>query len=275
MSNERLALGDTATYTARVPVGLRTALLALTASTGACAHWEIPATLIERVRAGEIDPCRVLFVCHGMLYDLGAPWDTRLQTELCERGQLGLVASYWSDPLGVWFNWGCVPPGRLIAEAADRIALLHAESGCQRELRLYAVGFSNGCEAILEAGKRVGRGRFERVVFINSSSLAVSAEAGALVSAGVIGSLINYWSLLDVVTILAPFGAGQFALHFGGDGVQNRLTWMFHLGYLIDMGYRERIMDDLLGPCPAPAVGPSEFGHRLADLLDELDGSTP
>lgn len=200
---------------------------ALLAAPG-CARLSIPDAAVAALEDGTVDAHHVVFVVEGMLKDLGSDWEEELARGLTADGRLPITVRYWTDPTGVWFNWGCRAPGRLLAEAADALVDLHTASGSPRPLILDAVGFSAGCEALLFAFEHVGRARFRRVVFVNSSSLFLSTEAARRIDEGRVGDLVNYWSPVDGTTILAPLGAGQFGLRTGSERVTNERTFIPH-----------------------------------------------
>ncbi len=219
---------------------------------GGCAKYSVRDADLARLERGDLTPGQVVFTCHGMLYDLSFPWDFRLRDRLSESGggRLAVVISYPSDPTGVWFNWGSRAPGRVLAELADEIENLHRANGCSAPLSLRAVGFSAGCEAILDAARRMRAARLERAVFFNSSSFAFSSEPRRLIGEGRIRRIENYWSPLDAVTIFAPLGAGQFGLHPAGEGIENHRIWNTHLPPIFSSGL-ERMKGTLVEATPA------------------------
>ncbi len=241
-------------------------VLGLVAGMPGCAALLVSDRLESDLESGKLDPHHVVFICHGMLKDLGSPWSRRLRTELLEDGVIGLPVTYWSDPTGVWFNWGSVAPGRLIAETADAIVRAHAESGSERELILDAVGFSNGAEVVLRAATMFEEASFRRVILLGSSSFAFSPQPARLVREGKIGELLNCWSPIDFTTILAPIGAGQFGLHSGCSPIENEMVLMPHLPILIGKGRRSQMRAHLLEDTP-PLPEDSEFSRALAEIL--------
>ena len=116
----------------RYPASLAFLASALLVASPGCVSVVPPAEFIEKPdQDGQaIDPCRVVLIVEGMLHDLGAPWDERLQAECHEAGVLGIRLRYFASPFGVWFNWGSILPARALAELADSIHDLHAASGC-------------------------------------------------------------------------------------------------------------------------------------------------
>jgi len=238
-----------------------------------CAKYSVRDADLVRLERGELVPGQVVFTCHGMLYDLGFPWDFRLRDRLSDGtgGRLAVVISYGSDATGVWFNWGSRAPGLVLAALADEIEDLHRSSGCPASLSLRAVGFSAGCEAILEAAGRMRAARLERAVLFNSSSFAFSSEPRRLIEEGRIGRIENYWSPFDLVTLLAPLGAGQFGLRPTGEGIENRCLWNTHLPPLFSSGL-ERMKQALVAgpaaPGPSHTCGADErYRRALAELL--------
>jgi hypothetical protein len=203
-----------------------------------------------------------------MLYDLSFPWDFRLRDRLSEGGggRLAVVISYPADPTAVWFNWGSRAPGRILAELADELENLHRANGCPAPLSLRAVGFSAGCEAILDAASRMRAARLERAVYFNSSSFAFSDEPRRLIQAGRIGRIENYWSPLDVITIFAPLGAGQFGFQPSGEGIENHRIWNTHVPPLFSSGL-ERMKRALVESTPVadpPHTCAGDEGYRRA-----------
>ena len=83
---------------------------------------------------------------------------------------------------------------------------------------------------------------------------------------GKIGELRNYWSPLDVATILAPLGAGEFGLRIGN--VENRITAMPHIAFLIGSGFRKGLRSYLLEDS-RPHPGASPFDQGLAEVLQQ------
>ena len=218
---------------------------------------------------GQVDPHRVVFICHGMMKDLGSQWDRKLQREIHQERALGIAITYWSEPTGVIFNWGCAAPGDLIAQVADEIERLHRTAGSGRELTIDAIGFSHGCEAILHAASRMKNARFRRVAFISSSSFAFSQHAAHLIQDGKIQTLRNYWSPIDITTFFAPIGAGQFGLHARDPAVSNEMILMPHVPYLIGSSLRKKVRAFILkGSAQNPRK--SEFSRSLAEYLDSL-----
>ncbi len=247
----------------------------LAAILGGCAGYSVRDEDLERIERGEFAAGEVVFICHGMLKDLGIPWDFRVRDEISAESpaRLAIVATYFSGPLGVWFNVGCRPPGRVIASLADAMEELHRSTGCSAPLRLRALGFSQGCEAILEAGFRMGKARIERAVFLNPSSFGFSREPRELVDRGKIGQILFGWSPFDGVTIFAPLGAGTMGIRPAGEGLENLCLWNTHLPPLFSSG-RKRARELLLkegGSGAAPAAhtcgGDAGYRRRLAELL--------
>jgi hypothetical protein len=239
-----------------------------------CAGFSVREADLRRLEAGELDPSTIVFTCHGMLFDLGFPWDYRLRDDLAAgpEGRLALVITYPTEPTGVWFNWGSRAPGKLLAELAEELEELHRASGCRGELRLAAVGFSAGCEAILDAAARLKKARLQRVLFLNSSSFAFSTEPARLVAEGRIGRLFSTWSPLDLVTFFAPLGAGGLGLHPEIPGLENLMLLNTHLPPLFEAG-RRRAEEILLGAGSGEASPPhtclndAGYRRRLAELL--------
>lgn len=246
---------------------LMLAVLGVAAGVSGCASLQVSDRLRQDLDAGRLDPHHVVFICHGMLKDLGSPWSRRLRTELVEDGVVGLPVTYWSDPTGVWFNWGSVAPGRLVAETADALVRAHAESGSRRELIIDAVGFSNGGEVVLRAASYLEEARFRRVILFGSSSFAFSRQPGQLIDDGKIVELCNYWSPIDLTTILAPFGAGQFGLRAGDDRVTNEMKFMPHLPLFINARRRAAIRAHLLDDTERFPEA-SAFSRAVARLLE-------
>ncbi|MEM7233612.1 MAG: hypothetical protein AAF517_15660, partial [Planctomycetota bacterium] len=178
--------------------------------------------LPEKLSAGKLDAVHVVFLCEGMMKDLGSSWDKRLQKDLHERNVVALRVGYFGDPLGVVFNWSSVAPGKRLAQLADDITEAHERSGDPRPLHLDAVSFSHGGEVLLSAASRVKKARFRKWVTINSSSFAFSGESGRWIEEGRVETIRNYWSPIDIMTLLAPLGCGSFGMRFGGPEVENR-----------------------------------------------------
>jgi hypothetical protein len=180
---------------------------------------------LEALERGEISPCRIIFIVPGILNDLGSPWCEDLQVLLTREGiGTAIVLRYWTTPIGMWTNSGSVEPGRLIAVLADEITRLHVEAGCPEELSFCAVGFSHGCEVLIEAGQRASRAGFDRFLLLASSGFAGSGEGAELLRSGRVEDIVCVYSPLDLVTLLAPLGQGTF----GGRGVRNERTCRFH-----------------------------------------------
>ena len=231
-----------------------------------CTSLVTPPTLLEDLEKGRIDAHHVIFICEGMFKDLGAPWDKNLQEDLQKSGATGLYLSYFTGISGVWFNYGSIGPGNLVADTADRITQRHKESGSPRDPIIDAVGFSHGCEVILRAACLIEKAKFRRVVFINSSSLSTSSDPDRLVHEGKIQKLRNYWSPMDVVTLFAPLGAGQFGLCKSGEKITNERTCITHLAFLIGAKFRSEIIS-YLREDSQPLRGITKFNHDLVDLL--------
>ena len=231
-----------------------------------CACLSPPPSLVDDLQEGRVDAHHVVFLCEGMLKDLGSTWDRKLQAELLADGAVAVTVNYFTGPLGVWFNYGSLDPGDLLARTADELTRRHEASGSKRELIIDAVGFSIGCEVILRAASCAKRARFRRVVFLGSSSFCLSPQPMRLMREGKIGELRNYWSPLDVATILAPLGAGEFGLRLGN--VENKITAMPHIAFLIGSGVREELRSYLLEDSK-PHTGVSPFDQELADVLQQ------
>lgn len=239
-------------------------LLAFAAAFPGCAELLVPDRDVRRLRTQTVDPCQIAFIVHGMFKDTGIPWDTSLRDELSDQGQLGLVVTYWSDPIGVWFNSGSEAPAELIAGVADDISLLHAASGCPVPLSIRAIGFSNGGEVLLDAAQSLRFGPFEKVVFAQSSSFAFSSIPDRLISDGKINELEVHWSPLDVVTLLAPLGAGQFGLSSESPHVSHHRHWRWHIPPLLESS-REHYRKALF-----PAVNPAPWSAERVRFADDL-----
>jgi len=250
--------------------------LALAIVLPGCAELLVPDQDIRRLRTQSIDPCQVAFVVHGMLKDTGIPWDTNLRDDLSDHGQLGLVTTYWSDPIGVWFNSGSEAPAALIAGIADDIALLHHASGCPVPLSIRAVGFSNGAEVLLDAADALRFVSFETVVFAQSSSFAFSSIPDRLISDGKIGRLEVHWSPFDVVTLLAPLGAGQFGLWSDSPQVSHHRHWRWHIPPLLQSSrdhYREALFPAAIAEPWTPER--VRFAEDLARFLERRRSRKP
>lgn len=247
---------------------MRSAPLAALALATGCASLSVTDDAAEQIVRGVVDSHHVVFVVEGMMKDLGSDWEERLGRGLAEDGRLPITTRYWSDPTGVWFNWGCRAPGHRIGDAADAITDLHAASGSARPLILDVVAFSAGCEAVLFAIEHVERARFRRVVFVNSSSLFLSREAPDRIEEGRIGDLVNYWSPVDITTIFAPLGAGQFGLRARSDGITNERTFLPHSARFLGDDEFGRFRASLGG---AVAPGPPDpFTAAMAALCRRL-----
>lgn len=194
-----------------------------------CARTLVSEDQTRRLRIGEIDPCQVVFIVHGMLKDTGFTWDEDLRDELCDDGRLGVPVTYWSDPTGVWLGWGPRAPARLLAAVADDVARLHEAAGCPVPLRVRALGFSQGGEVVLAAAAELEVATFDRVVLSQPSSFAFSRRPSELQQAGRIGSLEIHVSPVDLVNLLAPLGAGEFGLHAANVDVNHHIHWRWHL----------------------------------------------
>ncbi len=203
-----------------------------------------------------------MFVCGGVLRDFGSRWDRALCEHAADRGWLALRVTYWSDFTGVWFEWGKVAPGRLIAQTADEIASMHAASGCPRPLAIDAVAFSNGCEAVLAAAEATEVATFRRVAFLHSSGSAFSPDAARAVANGCIARLRNWWSPVDVVTALAPLGSGTLPFVTCEGAIENEVDAMPHVPHLIPWVLEERVLAWLDDEAP-PAL-PCDPGYRDA-----------
>ena len=74
---------------------------------------------------------------------------------------------------------------------------------------------------------------------------------------------------IDIITISAPLGAGNFAMHFCGDAIDNQTTFKFHVAGLVDRPFRDGCRKALFGEvyeAPQPVVH-SEFTKALAAYL--------
>ena len=204
-----------------------------------------------------------------MLKDMGSRWDRRLQSELEKDRALGLILTYWTDPLGVVFNWGSLAPGKLMAEVADEITRIHRESKSDRELIIDGVGFSSGCEALLRAARETREAKFRRMVFLNSSSFAFSGLPSSLVAEGRIQEIRNLWSPFDIVTLFAPLGAGQFGLQSKGENIHNQRILKLHSPFLINTALRNSIRSYVADE-RTRELAPREFGLSLTSYLESL-----
>ena len=92
---------------------------------------------------------------------------------------------------------------------------------------------------------------------------------------GRLESCLNLWSLTDVVTLLAPLGAGSLGLHC--EGASNRRTWLPHLAFFIGRETRQMIIDGLFDAraleyhSEQPSCSES-LASYLADLADRPRG---
>ncbi len=247
----------------------------LAAFLSGCAGYSVRDDDLDRIERGEFVPGEAVLLCHGMLKDLGIPWDYRVRDEIAAAApaRLAIVITYFSGPLGVWFNFGRRPPGRLMASLADAMEELHRSTGCSAPLRLRALGFSQGCEAILEAAFRMEKARIERAVLLNSASFGFSREPRTLLERGKIGRMLFGWSPFDGITILAPLGAGTMGIRPAGQGLENLCLWNTHFPPLFSSG-RRRARELLLtdgGPDAAAAAHTcgrdSRYRSGLAELL--------
>lgn len=238
--------------------------LALSVALTGCAELLVEDREIRRLQTHAIDPCEIAFVVHGMFKDTGIPWDINLRDDLSDHGRLGLVITYWSDPIGVWFNSGSDAPAALIAELADDISLLHAASGCPVPLSIVGLGFSNGGEVLLDAAADLRWTAFDRVLFAQSSSFAWSSIPARLIEAGKIGALEVHWSPIDLVTILAPLGAGQFGLWSESPQITHHRHWRLHIPPLMQSS-RDHYRAALFHDDPS-----SEWSQERARYADDL-----
>jgi len=227
---------------------------------------------LERLERGELAPGEAVFTCHGIFRDLGFPWDYKLRDEVIAGpgGRLTVVVTYWSDFLGLWFGFGKKAPGKVMADLADEMETLHRSTGCPAPLSIRAIGYSAGCNAILEAARLARAARFDRVLFLNSASFAFSREPHRLIEAGKIGRLASFWSPFDLVTLLAPLGAGQLGNHPEGGGIENRCIYNLHLPPLTGFG-RRRVKEYLLEEETLPPLhncqAQPEYLRKLSDVL--------
>lgn len=261
------------------PARLTLLACAALAIASSCVSLVPPAEFVESSTPGEppVDPCRVVFIAEGMLHDLGAPWDERFQDECSEAGVLAIRVRYFASPLGVWFNWGSILPARALADLADSITDLHAESGCARPLELYGVGFSHGCEVFLRALPNMRTARFERLALLHSSSFAWSYAADRLVRDGHVAEPIQHWySIIDGTTLLAPLGAGSFGMRTQNGSVVNRHHLRPHLARCLTSSVRSEVQEFLLGTAPKQPLnlelttGTQEYRDGLIQLLRDV-----
>ena len=208
------------------------ALLCVVLGGAGCADLCVSDRVVDGVANGALDPHHFVFVCHGMLMDLGIPWDLDVRDMMAESGCAGLVVTYWSDPTGTVLNWGCIAPGDLIAEVADALCLAHQACACNEPLRFSAIAFSNGCEALIRAADRAERARFDRWIFVQSSSISFSGEVPDLIARERVRQVRNYWSPIDLITLAGPLGAGNLGL--SGDGIENVGVARLHLPVFSD-----------------------------------------
>lgn len=240
-------------------------ILCMAVAVTGCADLCVSDRVVEGVVAGALDPHHFVFVCHGMLMDLGIPWDLDARDRMADRGRVGLVVTYWSDPTGVILNWGCVAPGDLIAAVADALCEAHDACACEEPLRFSAVAFSNGCEALIRSAERAQRARFDRWVFVQSSSISFSEEVSELIAEGRVREVRNYWSPVDLITLAAPLGAGNLGLR--GPGVENIAVARLHLPFFSD-GFIEEMVGYVAEG--AESSGPHDCRHVMASSLRRL-----
>lgn len=230
-----------------------------------CADLCVSDRVIDGVADGSLDPHHFVFVCHGMLMDLGIPWDLDVRDMMAESGRAGLVVTYWSDPTGVLLNWGCVAPGNLIAAVADALCRAHDACACDEPLRFSAVAFSNGCEALIRAAGRAERARFDRWIFVQSSSISFSGEVPDLIARERVRQVRNYWSPVDLISFVAPLGAGSLGLC--GSGIENVAVARLHFPIFSDAFLGEMV--DYVAE-DAGAAGPHECRRVMASSLRRL-----
>jgi pimeloyl-ACP methyl ester carboxylesterase len=220
---------------------------------------------VERTLAfetGRTSPHRIVFLCRGMFRDMGAPWPEKLGAELARHGVTAIEVDYFTEFTGVLTNWGSVEPARLVAEAADEISEAHETSGCARPLELTVLGFSHGGEVALRAARETRRARFARVVLVQSSSFAGSRESQSLIEEGRATEVVNVWSPLDVVTLFAPLGAGEFGA--AGRDVRNERVWRYH-SPRFDDAFCARLRE-LSAPAD-PGLAACPASDRIRDVL--------
>ena len=237
----------------RFPIRLILLASAALAAASGCVSVVPPAEYVESSdqNGPTVDPCRVVLIVEGMLHDLGASWDERLQGECSEAGVLAIRLRYFTSPFGVWFNWGSILPGRALADLADSITDLHAESGCARPLELYGVGFSHGCEVFLRALPDMRSAHFKRLALLHSSSFAWSYAGDRLVRDGQVTEPIQHWySAIDGTTLFAPLGAGSFGMRTRNASVVNRHHLRPHLARCLTASVRSDVLQFLLGTAP-------------------------
>ncbi|MFG0317300.1 MAG: hypothetical protein ACF8XB_08510, partial [Planctomycetota bacterium JB042] len=149
--------------------------------------------------------------------------------------------------------------------AADALVELHARSGSTRPLDLDVVGFSAGCEALLAAFDRAERARFDRAVLVSSSSFFLSTEIVRRLDEGRVADVVAFWSPVDLTTIFAPLGAGQFGMRARSPNVRNERLFVPHSARFLGEEEIGRFRD-ALGRVPPPPP-PDRFDAALARLL--------
>lgn len=241
--------------------------LPLLLATG-CARIVIADAELERLREGSVDAGRVVFICHGILKDLGMPWDFAMRDELRAAGFVPILMTYFAEPTGTWFNWGSTSPARKLAQLADDLTRLSETCDGQTPLALCGIGFSNGCEVLLDAAALARVAHFDRLVFLGSSSFAWSPLPGELIASGRIGEIHDHWSPLDLVTLFAPLGAGSFGLRTGSDHVRHHAHWRYHLPPLLRSD-RRHLMDDLTPATGSLGAIDTQLGVAFARLLEQ------
>ncbi len=263
----------------RCPFRLALFAFAPLAVAPACVTVVAPADFLESSDQAEpaVDPCRVVFIVEGMLHDLGAPWDERLQAECSEAGVLAIRVRYFTSPFGVWFNWGSILPARALAELADSLEDLHTASGCARPLELYGVGFSHGCEVFLRALADMKSARLKRLALLHSSSFAWSYAADRLVRDGQVEEPIQHWfSAIDGTTLFAPLGAGNLGMRTRTGAVINRHHFRPHLARFLTASVRREVLQFLLGTELEQSLGQpllpgtQDYKDGLKQLLRDL-----
>jgi hypothetical protein len=223
---------------------------------GSCATTvSVSDEVLEGLEQGDIAPYQVTLCFRGMIADVGSDWDEGLRDRLAKRGQLALPVRRFFWPHDVWFNIATKRSAedalRLMREIQDTRRM----SGASTPVAFNAVGFSAGSEVILELLDLLAELprderedlRLRRAVLMHSSSFAWSGELTDAFESGVLESAIHYWSPIDLTTLLAPAGAGQFGMRRVDGPLENRVHFMPHLAHLIEYS----LLDDVEADLPA------------------------
>lgn len=254
-------------------------LLCLLALASCATTVSVSDEVLAGIEQGDIAPCAVTLCFRGMVADMGADWDESLRDRLARTGQLALPVRRFFWPHDVWFNIGTR------RSAAEALALMRAiqdrRRACavDRPVVFDAVGFSAGCEVILEllrlledlpAAEREEL-RLRRVVLMHSSSFAWSGELTDAFASDVLVSAIHYWSPIDLTTLLAPLGAGEFGMRRVDGALENRMHFMPHLAHLVEPCLLDEVQADLPAGEERAANGADRcFRASLADFLRDL-----